>query len=143
MVLLRIPDVQVVQGHLVHVVPLGLDPDAPIGAGGRHGDDVQVDAGRQHPAVVVIGVVAADFGAPRRGEENQLLRLAEGVGESGGRLTVPVALGLHPALAVQAGEQGVVGPLPDTLDKRCGCGHSDRSFRFKRIFISAFRRFHN
>ena len=45
---------------------------APGGGGGRHGDDVQVDAGRQHPAVVVIGVVAADFGSAGCAEETRL-----------------------------------------------------------------------
>ena len=50
-------------------IPLALDPQLAqlVGAGGR--DHINVDAAGQHPAVLVVGVVAADLGAARRAEE--------------------------------------------------------------------------
>ena len=55
--------------HPVGVVALGLEAHHRLRALGGHHNHIQVDAGGQDAAPVVVGVVAHDFGAPGGGEE--------------------------------------------------------------------------
>ena len=67
-VFLLLPDGQAVQADFQSGVALGLDADDVLAVGGGAGQHVQVHAAAQHPAVLVVGVVAADLGAARRGD---------------------------------------------------------------------------
>ena len=60
------------QGGEVHRqggVALGVDAHQPGAVGGGAGEHIHIDAGAQHTAVLVVGVVAADLGAARTAEE--------------------------------------------------------------------------
>ena len=60
------------------VVARRVEPDLVPSVGGDGGDGVQVHRARQHAAVLMVGVVAHDLGAARRGDEH--LRFAAEVG---------------------------------------------------------------
>ena len=68
---LLLVDGQVVQVHLRDAVVAGLDPDDPAFVGDHAGDGVQVHAGAQAVAPLMVGVIPAQLRAPRRGEEQR------------------------------------------------------------------------
>ena len=86
----------------VHLVAFGFDADQAAVIGGDHGDDIQIDAGGDNPAVVVVGVVAGDFGAAGSGEKSQVFAVAVKLGESVHRFTVAGSLGGNLVRAVKA-----------------------------------------
>ena len=64
-------NIEVIQLHRDRREALAVHDDGVIFRRAHAGNRVQIDRRRQHAAVVVVGVVAADFRAPRRGEEAQ------------------------------------------------------------------------
>ena len=64
-------DVKVIQLHRDRRKALAVHHDGIVVRPAYARDGIQIDRSRQHTAVVVVGVVAADFRAPRRGEEAQ------------------------------------------------------------------------
>ena len=65
-------DAQVVQVDGGHAVVAGFDADGAGVVGRNAGDGVQVDAGGQAVAQLVVGVAAAQLGPSGRGEEQRL-----------------------------------------------------------------------
>ena len=101
-------DRQVAQIHHVHGEALALDADGSAAAGLHGGDDVQVHTAGQDPAVLVVGVVAADLRAARGGEQGAALRPAKGLLQAADQPPVPLQLprSLLPAVELlQRGEQ--------------------------------------
>ena len=66
---------QVAQVDAVRGIARRADFNRPPPRGGA-GDYIEVDGGGQHAAVLVIGVISADFSAARRGEQAHV-RFAE------------------------------------------------------------------
>ena len=71
---------------------LGLDDDLSIVGRLYDSDNVKVDACREYLAVVVVGVVSADLGPARRGEESVLADGAEMLCECGHGVLVALLL---------------------------------------------------
>ena len=62
-------DGQIVQRDLAEGITLGEDTDHALAVLGDGGHGLQIDGPGQDPAELMVGVVAADLGAARRGEE--------------------------------------------------------------------------
>ena len=71
---------ELVQVHLRHPVVAGLDTDGPAAVGHHTGDGVQVHAGGQAVAVLVVGVVAPQLRAAGGGEKQGLRVVIAGEG---------------------------------------------------------------
>ena len=59
---------------------------------GSYRNHVQIDAAGQDTAVIVIGMVAADFGASRSGKQIQVIVSAESGDKSGYGFCIPFSL---------------------------------------------------
>ena len=68
---------RIVHFHNVRVVAFAVHARRPVVALGRHGNGVQIHAGSQHTAVLVVGVIAAHLGAARRAEHIEVAPFAE------------------------------------------------------------------
>ena len=75
-VLLRM-DLQIAELHHVHGEPFALQPDDVLPIGGDGGNDIQIHTACQYPAVLVVGMVAADLRAAWRGEYGRAVAGAE------------------------------------------------------------------
>ena len=119
---------QVVQGDLQHGVALGLDAHHAGTVGGGAGQHIHIHAGTQYPAVLMVGVVAADLRAAGAAEQGRAL----------GVRPIPGGKGLHradgprpglvqlPGGAVQGIEGGqglVMGPVFQSGQKLCTVRH--------------------
>ena len=65
-------DVLVLRVDLIPPVAFGLDAHLGVRVLGNNGDNVQIDAGRQHAAALMVRMVAADFRTPRRAEDGNM-----------------------------------------------------------------------
>ena len=90
---LLLPEGEVPQVHHRHAVVAGLDADGPAVVGDHTGDGVQVHAGGQAVAVLVVGVVAPQLRAAGGGEEQRLRLVAAGEGLTVGQHQLPKAVG--------------------------------------------------
>ena len=70
-------DLQIAELHHVHREPLALQPDDILPIGSDSGNDIQIHTAGQHPAMLVVGMVAADLRAARRGEYGSAVTGAE------------------------------------------------------------------
>lgn len=100
--------------HRIQGIALGLDADTGAGTPAGYGDHIQIHAGGQYPAVIMVGMIAADFGPSGSGEE-MYLPVAEGLQKLIDQLRVAKALSLHRRLAVQGGKKGIVPAAQDVL----------------------------
>ena len=66
--LFRLLHAQIVQGKSEGCIALAVDVNRAVAARAYGGQRVQVDGGGQHLAPVMVGMVAADFGASRRAD---------------------------------------------------------------------------
>ena len=103
-VALLLPDLQAVQLHNVHGEALALDADDVLPVGSHGGNDIQVDTAGQHQAVLVVGVVAADLRAARRGEDGSLVTGAKGFGQARQKAAIAVDLAWQLLGGVEPGE---------------------------------------
>ena len=117
-------------------VALGLEPDDVVVVGAGDGDDVLVDRGADDLAALVVRVVAADLGAPRRGEEVDVLgrriEVAEQVDEAEEALG---ALWPRRLIGVEAGEGGLPLSLTQTVADGRDLHNSLHSLRGQGPFI--------
>ena len=114
-VFLLLPNGQVVQGDLQGGVALGLNADTGQPVGNGAGQHVHVHAAAQHPAVLVVGVVAADLGAARAAEQGgggvvlRAERIYQGLDHPAGPVPCLVKAVLRAVQGVEGGEGFVVG----------------------------------
>ena len=78
-VLLFLVGLEVVQINDAQIIALALDAELVLVVGGCGGDHVDVHAAGQHPAMLIVGVVAADLGAARCAVKAGLSVGAEGL----------------------------------------------------------------
>ena len=125
-------------GH-VHIVDLlkaqGLDADDVLLVGGNDRYNVQVDGARQHHAVVVVGVVAADLGAAGGGVEAHgapgaklVLKLVDD-----GNVTLTLGVYVHIS-TVKFYKSCIIGTLLDLLFQFNGVRHNCTRLSVARLF---------
>ena len=110
-------DGQLFQLHHVHRISLRLDADPSAGTGGSHRDHVEIHTGGQHPAVIVVGVIAADLGTSGRGEQAQVRPVPKAVHKGLDGAAVAFALIGEAAGTVQPGKQRVKRPAVQCFEQ--------------------------
>ena len=73
---------EIAQVDQIQRIALGLDPDSHCVVGGGAGDNIQIDACRKYAAALMIGVISAQLGAPRRAEQRHFIRARKGTAVS-------------------------------------------------------------
>ena len=114
--------------HIVNLVKTkGLNADDVLLVRGDNGHHIQIDRTRQHNAVVVVGVVAADFRAAGGGVEPYRAVGAVLLFKFRNQVRIALALLLHGVRTVQFGKGSVINALRNLLlEFRCVCHNSTR-----------------
>ena len=117
-VALALPDVQAVQLHHHRRIPLALHPDDVLPIEAHRRDGIQINARGQDPAMLVVGMVAADLGAPRRGEDRGFFPGAEALLQPRQQVLVAALLGRYGLGTVQR-RDGLPKPFKIGQSKCC------------------------
>ena len=92
---------QIIQLHHVHGKTLALESDHTLPIGRRNGNDVQINAPRQHAAMLVVRVVAADLRPARRRKHRRPAAGAKGFRKSAEQPAVSLYLSGNSGRCVQ------------------------------------------
>ena len=115
--LLLRPRLQLVDPYLIPRVALRLDADDPVIIRGGNADHIQIDARREHPPALMVGVVAADLRAPGGGKDAVIPSLPEELLEAADGLGIARALLADTGLAIKPGKGAVKGARGDLSGK--------------------------